>query len=310
MNALGLLPLVLAAGTAPRGAVTKQEVLWSALERRIDDVAARLDGVMGVAILDLDGGRLSLRHADEAFPTASSIKLPLLVELYRQEQQARKGSSGRARLGDTYVFDSRDLVDDSRVMAGLTSGVTRLTNRDLAQFVVAVSDNTATNLLIDRVGMASVNDLLRGLGLSEIKLRRKMMDLEAAQRGDENVATPRQMVELLRKLYRREVLEADLTEDLFRLLSTTKQSYLARLLPGGAVVANKSGELEAVRTDSGIVFVKGRPFAISVMTAYARDERESERAIAEVALAAYRHFDMLARASEYGRVISPADTSR
>jgi beta-lactamase class A len=313
MKALVLLPLALAAGRSEASppantAASKQEVLWTKLEARVGEVATRLDGVMGVAILDLASGRLLLRSADEVFPVASSIKLPLLVELYRQEQQARKSSPGTARLGDSYVFDPKDLVDDSRIMAGLTPGATRLTNRDLAQFVVAVSDNAATNVLIDRVGMANVNGMLRGLGLGEIKLRRKMMDLEAARRGDENVATPRQMVELLRKLYRREILEPDLTEDLLRLLSTPKKSHLPRLLPAGVAVANKSGELEGVRTDSGIVLVKDRPFAISVMTAYDRDELEAETAIGEVALLAYRHFEILARASEYGRVISPGDS--
>ena len=312
MKAL-LLSLALTAGAGEpnppaKTAASKQEMLWTKLEARVGEIATRLDGVMGVAILDLSGGRLLLRSADEVFPAASSIKLPLLVELYRQEQQARKSSPGTGRLGEPYVFDPKDLVDDSRIMAGLTPGATRLTNRDLAQFVVAVSDNAATNVLIDRVGMGNVNGMLRGLGLGEIKLRRKMMDLEAARRGDENVATPRQMVELLRKLYRREILEPDLTEDLLRLLSTPKKSHLPRLLPAGVAVANKSGELEGVRTDSGIVLVKDRPFAISVMTAYDRDELEAETAIGEVALLAYRHFEMLARASEYGRVISPGDS--
>src|SRR5262249_29633113 len=153
------------------------------------------------AIVDLTDGRTLARNADLVFPTASSIKLPLLLELYRQEERARRGATGVARLSDAYVFDPKDLVDDSRVMAGLTPGVTKLTNRDLAQFVVAVSDNAATNVLIKRVGVERVNAMLKELGLTEVRLRRKMIDLQAAKRGDENVATPRQTAELLRLLH-------------------------------------------------------------------------------------------------------------
>ncbi|HEU5312215.1 MAG TPA: serine hydrolase, partial [Candidatus Udaeobacter sp.] len=75
-------------------------------------------------------------------------------------------------------------------------------------------------------------------------------------------------------------------------------------------VANKPGELEAVRNDCGIVFTPNRPFAISVMTAYDRDERAAERAISEVALEAYHYFDMRGKTSEYGRILPPAGSSK
>src|SRR6185503_11063073 len=137
------------------------------------------------------------RNADQVFPTASSIKLPLLLELYRQEQRGRNGEKGVARLQDIYTFNPKDLVDDSQIMAGLTPGITKVTNRDLAQFVVAVSDNAATNVLIDRVGMENVNRMFKELGIEGIQLRRKMIDLAAARKGNENVATPKAMVQLL-----------------------------------------------------------------------------------------------------------------
>src|SRR5207248_8886830 len=98
------------------------------------------------------------------------------------------GAPGKAKLTDLYTFDPKDLVEDSQIMAGLTPGVSRLTNRDLAQFMVAVSDNAATNVLYDRVGKDNVNGMLRSLGLSKTMLRRKMIDIAAARRGDENIA--------------------------------------------------------------------------------------------------------------------------
>ena len=285
------------------------DLLWKKLDTRVRDIADKFDGVIGVAILDLTDGRILLLNGDRVFPTASSIKIAILVELYRQDQETHSGANGKARLDDTYTFDPKDLVEDSRIMAGLTAGVTHLTNRDLAQFMVAVSDNAAANVLIDRVGKDNVNAMLRGLGLSKTMLRRKMIDIVAARKGDENVATPEEMVRLLEAIYKDKVLNKESTAALMKQLSTLKQSYIPRLLPESVQVANKPGELGAVRTDSGIVFAANRPFAISVMTAYDRDERAAERAISEVALEGYRYFEMRGKVSEYGRVL-PVEKNR
>ena len=286
-------------------AETGSDPLWEKLDARVADIAARLDGVMGLAILDLTDGRILLRNGDRVFPTASSIKVAILLELYHQEQQSRAGTPKKARLDDVYTFDPKDLVEDSQIMTGLTPGATRLTNRDLAQFMIAVSDNAATNVLIDRLGMEDVNAMLRGLGLSKTMLRRKMIDIAAARRGDENVATPQEMVRLLKTIHKEKLLERQLNAELVKQLSTLKDSYIPRYLPEGIQVANKPGNLEGVRTDSGIVFVKNRPFAISVMTAWDRDERAAERAISEVALEAYHYFEMRGRTSPYGRILPP-----
>lgn len=288
---------------------TGSDLLWKRLETRVRDIADKFEGVIGVAILDLTDGRILLLNGDRVFPTASSIKIAILLELYRQDQETHSGANGKARLNDTYTFDPKDLVEDSRIMAGLTAGVTHLTNRDLAQFMVAVSDNAAANVLIDRVGKDNVNAMLRGLGLSKTMLRRKMIDIVAARKGDENVATPEEMVRLLDAIYKDKVLNKESTAALMKQLSTLKQSYIPRLLPERVQVANKPGELEAVRTDSGIVFAANRPFAISVMTAYDRNERAAERAISEVALEAYHYFEMRGKVSEYGRVL-PAQEKR
>lgn len=288
---------------------TGTDLLWKKLEARVEEIAARLDGVMGVAILDLTDGRTLLRNADRVFPAASSIKITILLELYRQDQEARAGAKGKARLDDIYTFDPKDLVEDSQIMAGLTAGVTRVTNRDLAQFMVAVSDNAAANILYDRVGRDNVNAMLHSLGLSKTMLRRKMMDIAAARRGDENVATPQEMVRLLDAIYKGKVSNKQVTVELIKQLSTLKQSYIRRYISENVQVANKPGELEAVRTDSGIVYAQNRPFAISVMTAYDGNERAAERAIGDVALEAYHYFEMRGKTSEYGRILPSIEKS-
>jgi beta-lactamase class A len=287
---------------------TGSDLLWKKLETRVEEIANRLDGVMGVAILDLTDGRILLRNADRVFPAASSIKIAIMLELYRQDQEARAGAKGKARLEDIYTFNPKDVVEDSQVMAGLTAGVTRVTNRDLAQFMVAVSDNAAANILIDRVGKDNVNATLRGLGITKTMLRRKMMDVAAARRGDENVATPQEMARLLEMIYKGKALNKELTDEFIKQLKTLKKdSYLSYELPAGVDLADKPGSLDGVRNDSGIVFAPNRPFAISVMTAYDRDEKAAERAISEVALEAYHYFEMRGKTSEYGRVLPPLE---
>jgi beta-lactamase class A len=282
----------------------KQKVLWQKLEAQIQDVDQHLDGVMGVAIEDLTTGEHFLLNEDEVFAQASSIKITVLANLYLQAQQ------GKLKLTDLYTVQSSDLVQDSDIMNGLTPGVTRITLRDLATMMVAVSDNSATNVLIDRVGMPNVNAMLDSLSLTHTRLRRKMMDLQAAKEGRDNISTPREMMSLLDAIYHGKVLNKESTADFFKMLSTNKDSWIPRDLPADLKIANKPGSLEAVRNDSGIVFVEGRPYVICVMTSFLRNERDGEEAISKISLNAWRMFDRLSRATEYGRVVSPGNGVR
>lgn len=288
----------LAAASSSIGEQSSGDLLWKKLDARVGEIVERFDGVMGVAIVDLTDGQMISRNADRVFPTASSIKIAILLELYHQEQEARAGAQGKAKLDDIYTFDPKALVEFSQIMTGLTPGVTRVTNRDLAQFMVAVSDNTAANILIGRVGKDNVNGMLRGLGLTKTMLRRKMMDFAAARRGEENVSTPQEMARLLEAIYKGRLLNKELNEQFVKQLSTLKESYIPHDLPPGVQVANKPGNLQNVRTDSGIVFVKDRPFAVSVMTADAHDERAAERAISEIALEAHHYFETRNKTSD------------
>jgi beta-lactamase class A len=293
-----------AAQTSPPPPAEKQTVLWGKLEKSIIDIDRNLDGVMGVAIVDLTDGHKYLLHSNDVYPQASSIKICVLAELYRQAQQ------GKLKLTDIYIVNAADLVPDSDIMNGLTPGVTQVTLRDLATMMVAVSDNSATNVLIDRVGMESVNSFLAAQGLRDTRLKRKMMDLKAAAEGRENVSTPNEMLILLESLYQGQILNKEMTDDFFKVLSTHKESWIPRDLPEDLKIANKPGALEGVRNDSGVVFVDKRPYVLCVMTTYLHRERDGEEAISNISLATWRMFDRLARATDYGRVISPGNSSR
>jgi beta-lactamase class A len=307
MMAKSLLWILLCAGALPAGAqccpqkpqTAKRQVLWQKLQEQIRAVDQQLDGVLGLAIKDLTSQEEFFINADEVMPQASSIKITVLAELYLQAQQ------GKLKLTDEYVVRKEDLVPGSDIMLGLTPGVTRLTLRDLATMMIAVSDNSATNVLIDRVGLDNVNSMLEGQGFYATRLRRKMMDLKAAGEGRENVSTPREMMTLLETIYRGKLLNQEMTEDFLKVLSTHKESALLQGLPDDATAASKPGELEAVRNDSGIIFVKNRPYVLCVMTAYLKDEKEGSAAIRKISSLAYSYFDRVGRASEYGRVVSP-----
>src|ERR1700674_4538026 len=132
----------------------KQTVLWMKLEKSILDVDRSLDGVMGVAIVDLTDGHKYLLHANDVYPQASSIKICVLAELYRQAQQ------GKLKLTDMYTVNAAGQSQDSHSMGGLTPAVTQITLRDLATMMVAVSDNFPTNVLICAVGMEKCNAFL------------------------------------------------------------------------------------------------------------------------------------------------------
>jgi len=291
----------------------KQDVLWQKLESKIKTLDEHFDGVLGVAVLDLTDRKTLLVNGDEVFPHASSIKIAVLAELYRQEQQSRAGASGKARLADIYTVRKEDIVADSDIMLGLTPGVTRVTNRDLATMMIAVSDNSAANVLIERLGMENVNATLASVGLKNTRLRRKMMDLNAAREGKENVATPREMMSLLDAIYHNRLFSKELTGDFMTTLATSweqnsKRSAMVRGLPSGVRSAEKPGELEGVRADSGYVFAPNRPYILCVMTTYDKDEKEAEGVISHIAAETYSYFDIVGRASDYGRVISPKDS--
>src|SRR5260370_17290599 len=121
------------AQTSPPPPAEKQQVLWMKLEKSILDVDRSLDGVMGVAIVDLTDGRKYLLHANDVFPQASSIKICVLAELYRQAQQ------DKLKLTDLYTVNAADLAQDSDIMGGLTPAVTRITLRDPPPIIIAAT---------------------------------------------------------------------------------------------------------------------------------------------------------------------------
>jgi len=267
--------------------------LRSQLERRVHDIAAHVDGVVGYEVLDLTSNERFGQLERAVFPTASTIKLAIVYELFKQADE------GRVKLDDRITLDRAKAVGGSGVLAAM--GTPTLSIRDYAALMVMLSDNTAINVLIDLVGAGSVTQRMAGLGLGATKLRRRMMDLEAARRGDENVSTPAEVVRLLQILHTGNGLTPASRDQALDLLKKTKISRLRAGLPPGVEAANKPGELEGVRVDAGIVFAKNRPYALCMMTTYLKSEEEGEHAIVDISRAVYEYFSRLGAGGVYGR---------
>ena len=288
LSLLGLVLMLLPAGAQDDNRVLLRRKLTAEIEK----VANSLDGVMGVAIKDLTTGEEILLNDQLTFPTGSSIKIPILIELHKQ------ASEGKYKLTDQRWVEKKDQIGGSGVIVNFGDHSSQLSLNDLAVLMIVLSDNTATNMLIDQVGMANVNRTLDELGLKQIRLRRKMIDQAASARGVENTATPREAMTLMEKLYRGQVINKQLSDDALKILKVRKDSPIPRLLPAGVEIANKPGSIEGVACDWAVIYVPNRPYAIAVMTNY--DREGADDAIAKVSKLAYDYFVRLSRSTKYG----------
>ena len=273
---------------------TPQEILCAQFEHRVQALSDGVRGVVGVTITDLKTDESFSVNGDIVFTQASAIKLPVLVELFRQVEE------GRYSLNEVVTLRPDDIVPGSGVLQQLTPGSVRMTLGDVATLMVTVSDNTATNMIIDRVGMDNVNATMSGLGLSHTKLQRKMMDTEAWISDRENLSTPNEQAQLLELIYRGDVLSLASRKEILHILTIPKSSRIRSLLPPGTRVAHKTGTVSGVVVDVGIVYLEERPFIVAAMANWLLDGAEAELAISEIALAAYQYFDRLANSNSYG----------
>ena len=292
------LALPLAAGAQSRNAAAPADArradLHGKLARQLEQIAAEFDGVMGIAAKDLTTGETFQVNAAAVFPQASSIKIAILVELFRQAQ------AGRLRLEERVELKRAQMAGGSGVLQHFGDATSAISLRDLAVLMIVLSDNSATNLLIERLGMASVNNTLERFGLTETRLQRRMMDTDAQRASRENLSTPQEMAALLELLQQGKLLDPAGTTAVIQILSYRKNSPLRRGLPESVALADKPGGIDGVRCDSGIVLLAGRPYVVSVMTTYVGDTEAAERAISEVSRRLFAYFERLARSNAHG----------
>ena len=226
---------------------------------QLEEIVEGSAGITGLAVIDLNSDRHFGFNQDMVFPQGSAIKVPILMEVFRQAHQ------GEFDLDDLRTVEKADQVGGSGLLGNLTGSNARLSIRDLATLMILISDNTATNMLIDLVGMESVNTLLEELGLDQTRLQRKMMDVEARVRGDENLSTPAEAARIMQILHNREFVSREVSDDILAVLRIPKDSGLAEAVADDVAIAMKAGGIPGVSTEWVVVEYEHRPYVAVFM---------------------------------------------
>ena len=244
------------------------------LADRVAALTKAFSGTVAVYARNLDTGQDFAMGADTKVRTASTIKLPILCAL---EDLVAKG---RIAWTTPVTVRAEDQVSGSGVLGELTPGTTLLL-RDVATLMIIVSDNTATNLVIDRITADAVNDYLDSIGLTATRSMRKVRGDGTAlkpaegwsragkqpenQRFGIGSSTPREMVKLLEMLAQGKVVSPAASKDVLDLLKRQQfKTGIGRRVGDDVQVASKSGALDALRSDVGIAYTKGGRIAMAI----------------------------------------------
>ncbi len=257
------------------------------MTRQADDLAAVMaaavageQGIYAAAAVELADGRRWLLNP-RPLRSASLIKLFVMAEAFR------RAGRGELDLEERVAVPPEARVGGAGALEHAPPGTAR-TWRELVEVMIVESDNTATNIVIDRLGMASVNALAAALGCRETVLRRKMMDFAAAAAGRENYTSPADVAAILTRIYRGECVApaADAAMAAI-LLRQEDRCKLPLLLPAGTAVACKSGELAGAEHDAGIVYGPGGDYVLAVMSDGLADEARGRAVIARLSRTVY-----------------------
>lgn len=295
--ALGILSLAL----WPAKAVVAQEAKVSGegrigLSELIEPLVKAHAGDVAVAVRHLKSGETFEWNADRPQGTASLVKLPIMIEAYKQADE------GKVALSKQLALRAEDMVPGSGILTTHFSAGTTLTLRDAIRLMIAFSDNTATNLVLDQISIPATCDTMRKWGYPETRVNSKVyrrdasIDPERSERFGLGSTTARDMVDLLAKLHAGNLLAPSACEDMLAHLAACDDKLkFPALLPKGTKIAHKSGSVAKIRTAAGIIETGSGPVALCVLTENNADTRwtddnAGDRLCAEIAKATYDYF--------------------
>jgi len=297
------LPLSLAAlaGFVPAPAAAQAphlELLRARFQADLETIANRFDGVAGLHVVDLrSGDRFDVR-GDLVFPQASAIKIMILLELFRRAE----AEPGLRR--ERVELTAANRTGGSGVLQVLTDGGSALSLEDHAIYMILHSDNTSTNILIDRLGMDAINRLAASLAAPQTLVRRRMIDPAASARGQENVSTPREAAGIMERLARCDLPMGPAScRRVRQILELPKGGPTRAPVPDAVPIAFKPGGITGVATTWALVGLEGRPYVLTVMTNYGGD---GGAVVHAVSAAAHAYFSRLAGATPHGTRVPPA----
>lgn len=273
-----------------------RQMLAADFQNRLDEIVTKGDGILGIEVIDVTSGRAFGVNEALVFPQGSAIKVSVLLALYSEDE------AGRLSLADRVAIRAQDREGGSGFLRYFADSASEVALHDLAVFMVVVSDNMATNLLVDRVGLERINSLLDRIGLRDTRMRRKMMRTQESANDNENTSTPAEAAQLMSRIG---ACDLPLTKehcDSVRAILEIRHPHPSPFQDAagpGILVAEKNGWFTGVRATWAFVDLPGRPFAVAVMGTYSDSDLvlEVER---QVASECFRYFSRLAGATSYG----------
>jgi beta-lactamase class A len=244
------------------------------LESRLTPLIQAHKGKVAVAVKNLETGESFAYHGDKPMGTASLIKFPIMVEAYRQAAEKK------VDLDKTVTLKKGDKVPGSGILTAHFSEGAKFPLRDAVHLMIVYSDNTATNLVLDKTGIAPVGERMAVWGAPNTKVHAKVFRRDtsiAPERSKKyglGSTTAREMVLLLEKVHKGELVNPDACKQMLdHMKKCDDKDKIRKFLPASVVVANKSGSVDDVKTDTGIMYLPGGPVAICVLTSRNEDKR-------------------------------------
>lgn len=279
--------------------ISAKELLRQKTENEIWYIIQKSPAVTGLMAVDLTTGESFSFNSDIIFPQASAIKIPIIMEVYKQAHE------GKFALTDSRTIKHANVVGGSGIIQEFVDPVS-LSIRNLCILMISVSDNTATNSLIDLVSLPAINSTLKSLGMKDTRVQRRMMNPEASATGIENISTPAEAVAILGKLYKGEFIDKANSEEIISILKKTERqsSRLAVGIPNEIPIAFKPGVLNGVSTEWAIIFLPERPYAITLMESY-KVNKKAENLMENLSGILYQYYWRMGNASAYGTYVDP-----
>lgn len=289
-----LLAALLLMATAGMAQEAHQEILANKFQQGIERIADDLPGVLGVAVVDIDGNRVFGVNESEIFPQGSAIKISILTAMYVRQER------GEMNLTRSVPIRKADRVGGSGYLTHFSDGDSALSLHDLAILMITVSDNMATNILIEQTGMDNVNAVMADLGFGDIRLQRRMIRQEQSARGNENIATPTSAAKLMQRILRCDLpISGEACAEMQAILAIPHAGPIQAGTPNGIRVLQKTGSIAGVATSWGVVDLEGRPYALAMMGNYG-DTAEINDSIRQITELSHWYFSRLAGATDYG----------
>ncbi len=269
---------------AAASAAGLDEEHWNELTRSLATMAAGYRGRVGIYIRDIKNDRTWTYHADDLFPSASLIKVPIMASVFEKIKE------GDIHLGTRLVLRRRDRVGGSGSLKWRPDG-SKFTVRELLEHMMAESDNTATRIMIEQVGMGFLQEQFAKMGLVYTKIHPSGMSLVGGAVRQENYTTAREMAMLLEKIHNRELVDkpsSELMDDLMRHQRVRRR--LAQYVPVGWEIAHKTGLLRRACHDCAIVSSPEGEIVIAVLTGQNRDYKRAKAFIAKIGRTIYNRY--------------------